>query len=439
MSKKRKRKTNPIGKILIILFVFLLIYIAGIIYFNNHFAFRTTINDINVSLMNKYDAEDALKKGNYNIEVIQKDKEGNTLDEKISINEICDRLEFDVSDLLKEQNNILWFTSLLRDNIKQCNDVIGVYDKGKIDTIVNKLYCMQENNIIPCQDASISLDNDGLRINEANDGLEINRNIVLDKLNDTIGSLLKGSKNNVVDLRNDYNKANIQSASLIEKYNTMQKVLDKKINISIDNSRQTFLERNGIINLLNIKDNKFEVNVDNLKFYVENLRVQYPSGDDSIYMDTTNLSKELSDDLLSDKDCLIKVNWIKDKSNTYIEVSINKQTLYFYQDGELVLTSPVVTGGIGNETPTGTFEIQRKVADTTLKGADYVEHVDYWIGWDYGTGGRLYGFHDASWRDDFGGEIYLSDGSHGCVNMPVEKVGYLFNHADYGTEVRIHQ
>ena len=37
------------------------------------------------------------------------------------------------------------------------------------------------------------------------------------------------------------------------------------------------------------------------------------------------------------------------------------------------------------------------------------------------------GFHDASWRHGrFGGNIYKTSGSHGCINMPEDKAAKLY-------------
>jgi lipoprotein-anchoring transpeptidase ErfK/SrfK len=46
-----------------------------------------------------------------------------------------------------------------------------------------------------------------------------------------------------------------------------------------------------------------------------------------------------------------------------------------------------------------------------------------------------YGLHDASWRDEFGGDIYEEDGSHGCVNLPTSAAATLYDLVDYGTPV----
>ena len=45
------------------------------------------------------------------------------------------------------------------------------------------------------------------------------------------------------------------------------------------------------------------------------------------------------------------------------------------------------------------------------------------------------GIHDASWRNKFGGEIYKTGGSHGCVNSPYEVAKAIFDNIEVGTPV----
>ena len=36
------------------------------------------------------------------------------------------------------------------------------------------------------------------------------------------------------------------------------------------------------------------------------------------------------------------------------------------------------------------------------------------------------GLHDATWRSEFGGEIYKTNGSHGCVNLPFHSAELMY-------------
>ena len=73
--------------------------------------------------------------------------------------------------------------------------------------------------------------------------------------------------------------------------------------------------------------------------------------------------------------------------------------------------------------------------DVRLKGDDYDVKVKYWIGIDPSG---YFGIHDASWRGSFGGDIYLYDGSHGCINVPEYIMADLYRYTDYNTEVFVY-
>lgn len=130
--------------------------------------------------------------------------------------------------------------------------------------------------------------------------------------------------------------------------------------------------------------------------------------------------------------------------NTYAEVSIGTQHMWFYKDGQLVLESDVVTGkprstpdehGDTTVTHTGIYYIWNKRAPATLHGSYGTSHVNYWMGitWDG------IGFHDALWQSAFGGERYKTGhGSHGCVNLPYDVAQQLYDMIELGMPVVIH-
>lgn len=123
------------------------------------------------------------------------------------------------------------------------------------------------------------------------------------------------------------------------------------------------------------------------------------------------------------------------EGQTYVDVSIGAQTLVYYVNGNPVLVSDLVTGNTSrhHDTPKGLFKIYNKQTGRTLKGTGYSAYVNYWMPF---TGN--YGLHDATWRKAFGGEIYKTNGSHGCVNMPKSMAEALYNMVSVGTPVYIH-
>ena len=123
---------------------------------------------------------------------------------------------------------------------------------------------------------------------------------------------------------------------------------------------------------------------------------------------------------------------VPDYGSTYAEVNLTAQHLIFYKDGQKVMESDFVSGNVsrGHTTPPGIFSITYKQRDAVLKGEGYASPVKFWMPFNGGIG-----FHDASWRSSFGGSIYKSGGSHGCVNMPYDKAKELFENVYAGMPV----
>jgi lipoprotein-anchoring transpeptidase ErfK/SrfK len=123
------------------------------------------------------------------------------------------------------------------------------------------------------------------------------------------------------------------------------------------------------------------------------------------------------------------------KTNTStrkVVVSIGAQHAWMCAGKSLAYSSAVTTGKSGGHaTPSGTFKVQGNVTGTTLRGSDYAVHVDYWIQFN----GDI-GFHDASWQTmPFGSSGYTSQGSRGCVHMPLKTVAWLHKWVQIGKTV----
>ena len=121
-----------------------------------------------------------------------------------------------------------------------------------------------------------------------------------------------------------------------------------------------------------------------------------------------------------------------DIGDTYIEIDMGNQMMYYYKDGGLKVETPVVTGNMSRhwDTPSKVCYVYFKQKNRVLRGANYATPVKYWMAVD----GHI-GIHDASWRSEFGGDIYLTDGSHGCINTPLDIMSELYEMVDEGTPV----
>lgn len=125
-----------------------------------------------------------------------------------------------------------------------------------------------------------------------------------------------------------------------------------------------------------------------------------------------------------------------DVGDTYIEIDIDQQRMWYYKDGNLMVSTNVVTGYKGvHDTPKGLYNVIQLRSPSRLVGPTWDVWVNYWIGvtWD-GVG-----IHDSTWRTSgYGGNIYTYDGSHGCVNTPYNNVKIIYDNCKLGTPVVIH-
>ncbi len=129
--------------------------------------------------------------------------------------------------------------------------------------------------------------------------------------------------------------------------------------------------------------------------------------------------------------------------NTYIDVDLTKQHVVYFESGKKKFECDCVSGCVaaGHSTPTGVYSINNKARNIKLVGGGpkkskthYESFVSYWMCF-LGNG---YGLHDATWRSNFGGDIYKYSGSHGCVNLPPSKAGELYSMISVGTIVIVH-
>ncbi|MEE0955051.1 MAG: L,D-transpeptidase family protein [Eubacterium sp.] len=135
-----------------------------------------------------------------------------------------------------------------------------------------------------------------------------------------------------------------------------------------------------------------------------------------------------------------KRNGTDDLAGNYVEVDLTSQHLWFYKDGALVVESDIVSGNAskGLQTQTGVFPLAYKESPATLTGTyaeteSWKNEVQYWMPFFEGEG-----LHDADWRTSFGGQIYQTNGSHGCINLPPAVAKTIFETISAGTPIVIY-
>jgi lipoprotein-anchoring transpeptidase ErfK/SrfK len=114
-------------------------------------------------------------------------------------------------------------------------------------------------------------------------------------------------------------------------------------------------------------------------------------------------------------------------------VSLSKQHAWMCEKHRQVYSTPVTTGADtdNDQTPVGSWRVQSRERDRYLVGPGYRDYVHYWVPFN-----GDFGFHDATWQTmAFGSADYTTEGSHGCVHMPMTAIKWLYDWAQVNETV----
>ena len=119
-----------------------------------------------------------------------------------------------------------------------------------------------------------------------------------------------------------------------------------------------------------------------------------------------------------------------------VVISISAQTMWAYEEGEMVMSSLVSTGTaevpetttpVGHHAVIAKFDAQ--TMEGTISGEFYrVEDVPFVMYFD-NNGNAIHGTY---WHSNFGAPM-----SHGCVNLPMDIAAWMYGWADIGTAVSV--
>lgn len=163
-------------------------------------------------------------------------------------------------------------------------------------------------------------------------------------------------------------------------------------------------------------------------------------------IDKTGMIEDLEKALKKQKSKKLELKWAQLKysggegiGDSYIETSISEQHVWLYKNGKCIVDCPCVTGAPGHDTVRGVYVVQYVTGPTTLRGnnsdgSTYESPVNCFIPF---YGGQ--GFHGSNgWRSQWGGTIYQTSGSHGCVNCPDAEAKKIADNVGSGYPVVIY-
>ncbi|MBP2025977.1 L,D-transpeptidase family protein [Peptoniphilus stercorisuis] len=442
--------------VVFILAILILVYISGIYIFGRVFLPNTYVNDLDVSLTKTSDLHKTYNNSykNFELEIIKRDGS-----EKIKSSSFDYKDELDEKSYV-EQNPFYWFVSFLVPKHYNLEHNISI-DKDKFNNVIENLELWKDEVIEP-QDAKIVYKNNKFEIEEEIKGNKLNKEKLVEKILDYIDESKK--KLNLEEEEIYYSPVlTSKDPEIIEKAKRMNELNSFTITYDFDD-RKEVLQNEELLSLYMENENKDLVpNIEKAREYILSLSKKYDTFKKTrtfqttdkgiaeiqggIYGWSTDIEKsteELVKALEGTKTVEIKPQYkldaqsrkVNDIGNSYVEIDIARQHMWIYRDGNLVLETDIVTGNPnkGNGTPTGVGKIWSRERDRYLSGEGYKSHVNYWLPFNWSG----CGIHDSSWRSDYGKNIYLSRGSHGCVNTPPSLMPKFYENTFHGMPVVVY-
>lgn len=455
-NQKMKYKKFCIG-IVICCCTLIVIYLGTTVYFTNHFYVGSSVNCISVSCKTVKDVEVEMPSEveAYSLEL---DERGD-VKEEIGAADIGIHFEpgSEIQNLKDSQNPFGWVKALFN---KQDYDMPGIinYDEELLNKALDSLSCFNSNNIVNPQNPTFKYESGGYVIVDEVYGNKINKDILRENV---VKAIVNGETKINLEEVNCYEKPQYTSAS--KEIQDTKILMDKYTasNISYKFGGSTEVLNGATISSWIQATNNLEVTLDEGKVreYVDKLASSYDTigktrdfkttygsiikvsgGNYGWCIDKSSEIQELIANIKEGKSIEKEPKYIQtaitydvnDIGNTYVEVNLSSQHLWCYKNGNLIAEGDIVTGNVssGCGTPAGTYVVDFKQRNAVLKGPNYSAPVSYWMPFNGGIG-----LHDASWRSTFGGSIYMTNGSHGCVNAPYYLASKVFENIEAGTPV----
>ncbi len=466
IMKRTKRLNRKKRCILIVAGVSLLLftgYLGIAVYFGGRFLYGTFVNGKDVSCKTAEEVESmiASEVDGYEIKIVPREGE----EEWLAGEDVALKTVFDgtLQRQLAQQSGFAWPAALFRTSTIQVETMVD-YSQEKMEEAARKLDVLDEANMRKPLDATISeyTGKEGYKILPEEKGTVVNEKKFIKALGKAIRNLdssfsmedakcykkpkyTKKSKElkKQVKTMNQYAKA-----SITYDFGDSQEVLDGETIhqwISVDGQRNVSVSEEKIREYVS-----FLAETYNTAGKSKSLESSYGTevtvsgGDYGWIIDQEQEVAALSGHIQNGESLTKEPAYAQtansrggnDYGDTYVEVNLTAQHLFYYKNGALVVESDFVSGNEakGWSTPAGAFGLYYKQRDKTLRGEDYATPVSFWMPFNGGVG-----FHDATWRNSFGGSYYKRNGSHGCVNLPYNVAKTLYENIEAGCAVLVYK
>ena len=475
-GRKKKKYIFPLVIAISVVVIILTLAIVFFVYESNKYSDKfgpnTYINDLNVSGKTLSQTVELFENSIGFSELVITKQDDTTVNIPISEFDFKYDTEQKLEEIYNKTDRSKWYKGFFED-VKYRLKSQATFDETKLVKALKTADWGEIKN----QNAKIIRTDNGFEIQPEVQGDKID----FEKLKEYV---LAQVENQVMEVNaadsGCYIEPTVKSEDLTEKLARFEQAYNQKITFNFDYTTET-LTGDELADMVVIgKNNEFSVDSDKVMEYVEKLAEKYdtygkerkfkatlqgdivvPTSDDAKYgwwIDQQQTC-DLIVDLIKkgeDADKIDPIYYVggrgyvftgrkearsadDDIGNTYIEVDLTAQHLWYYADGKLKYECDIVSGQTSSAARTtlpGVYKVWHKLRDYKMKGSnedgeEWESECSYWT--------RVaivgVGLHDAQWRGYFGGEIYKYNGSHGCINMPLEGAKYVYENVEMDTPV----
>lgn len=459
-TEMRKIKKKILYVMVAVAAIIALVYLGLALFFTKHFYFNTFINGENYSADSANSAQNLVLDTSNHYTLTINGRDG--LIDTVTSADIGLKLEFgeEFQNIIKTQDAFLWPVSLFKKS-EYTVDTMVTYSQEAFDNKIDTLCFFEQENIRQPQNAYLSdYTEEGYQIIPEDKGTVPIRTKIYNAVKESV-EILADSVD--LDAKECYTNAEIvaEDRTLQKECDALNQLTGVKITYKFGEDTEV-LDGSIIKDWLVTEEGKLDIDPDLVREYVNALSRKYDTwgkkrefqttGGETItisqgaygwWMNRAGEAEALAELIRSGKSeertplyhAQAAQYGENDIGDSYVEIDLTSQHLWVYNDGQLVEETDFVSGNVsrGYNTPVGVYGITYKERNTTLRGANYASKVSFWMPFNGNVG-----MHDASWRSSFGANIYLTNGSHGCVNLPSKKAEVIYGYVEQGEPVIVY-
>lgn len=437
-------------------------YLGGIGYYSERFTPNTEYKSVDISNLTLEEANEHIAKeiSNQEFKLVENGEEVATV--KIADLDPTFDAKSDLEQVYYSQNPNNWLASIVSNTVSAQGEDAEVI---KIDTQAVADEINEQGDREAAVDASIAYDEEqGYHAVEGESGTLIDPELLEEELVEQIET---GSESVEIEEAYDQPDITVESDEIQDTLQQIDSVINTDLTIEIagdtieldpqqiedwlhfDGNNNMVLDSEGVSAFLTEIDAEYST-FGKTRSFESTLQgtVEVPPGILGWGIDIEQATTDLSAAILSGESGTHQLATYSTGGNagaadeigdSYVEIDLSNQMMFLYHEGELILSTEMVSGQPGAETVPGANAVNEMLTDTNLVGynqfsdVEYSTPVSYWIRFD----DQAQGIHDAPWQSTYGGNTWQYAGSLGCINTPYGAAATIYEYVNIGTPVMV--